>query len=133
MQYERGVAPAEARLAVKLRGRFRQLEAQPHQLLREFQRYRELVKRPCISKELLPERYNVVYRSQHKLFAFISTLLSEGIVALVWLLFKCICLSRDLILQVVVKLAERWSDPTTADQCGQKTEHADNRIQTHFR
>jgi len=55
-QYERGMAPAELRIASKLRSKFHHLEAQPHQLLREFQRYRELVKRPSISKELIPER-----------------------------------------------------------------------------
>ena len=50
------MGPAELRIANKLRGKFHQLEAQPHQLLREFQRYKELVKRPNISKELVPER-----------------------------------------------------------------------------
>ena len=55
-QYERGMAPAELRIAGKLRSKFHHLEAQPHQLLREFQRYRELVRRPSISKELIPER-----------------------------------------------------------------------------
>ena len=55
-QYERGMAPAELRIAGKLRSKFHHLEAQPYQLLREFQRYRELVKRPSISKELIPER-----------------------------------------------------------------------------
>lgn len=56
-QYERGISPAELRIANKLRGKFRQLEAQPHQLLREFQRYKELVKRASVSKELVPERF----------------------------------------------------------------------------
>ncbi len=56
-QYERSLAPAELRIAGKLRGKFQRLQAQPHQLLREFQRYRELVKRPNISKELTSERY----------------------------------------------------------------------------
>ncbi len=56
-QYQRGINPAELRIANKLRGKFRQLEATPHQLLREFQRYRELVKRPSISKELVTERW----------------------------------------------------------------------------
>lgn len=55
-QYERGVAPAELRIASKLRGKFQQLQAQPHQLLREFQKYQELIKRPNISKELTTER-----------------------------------------------------------------------------
>lgn len=55
-QYDRGVAPAELRIATKLRKKFHELEAQPHQLLREFQRYKELVRRPTVSKELIPER-----------------------------------------------------------------------------
>ena len=55
-QYNRGVAPAELRIATKLRNKFHELEAQPHQLLREFQRYKELVRRPAVSKELIPER-----------------------------------------------------------------------------
>ena len=57
-QYERGVAPAEVRIAGKLRLKFQQLQAQPHLLLREFQRYQELIKRPNISKELTTERYS---------------------------------------------------------------------------
>lgn len=56
-QYERGVAPAELRIASKLRGKFQQLQAQPHQLLREFQKYQELIKRQNISKELTTERF----------------------------------------------------------------------------
>ena len=56
-QYERGVAPAELRVAGKLSSRLHRLEALPHQMLREVQRYRQLVGRPAISKELIPERY----------------------------------------------------------------------------
>ena len=55
-QYERAMAPAEARIAVKIREKLRSLEAQPHQLLREFQRYKDLIKRPAISKDLVAER-----------------------------------------------------------------------------
>lgn len=55
-QYKKGVAPAEIKIAGKLRAKFQQLQAQPHQLLREFQRYQELIKRPNISKELTTER-----------------------------------------------------------------------------
>ena len=55
-QYDRGMASAELRIASKLRRKFHELEAQPHQLLREFQRYKELVRRPTVSKELIPER-----------------------------------------------------------------------------
>lgn len=56
-QYERSVTPAELRIAGKLRSKFQQLQAQPQLLLREFQRYKELIKRPNISKELTTERY----------------------------------------------------------------------------
>ncbi|KAM7436007.1 Cytoplasmic dynein 2 heavy chain 1 [Porites harrisoni] len=55
-QYERGMAPAEQKIAGKLRQQLSDLSAKSHQLLREFQRYKELVKRPSISKELSPER-----------------------------------------------------------------------------
>ena len=56
-QYGRSMGPAETKIAGKLREKLRALEAQPHQLLREFQRYKDLIKRPAISKELLTERY----------------------------------------------------------------------------
>ena len=55
-QYERGMAPAEHKIAQLLRLQLARLEAQPNQLLREFQKYKELVKRPTVSKELLSER-----------------------------------------------------------------------------
>lgn len=55
-QYGRSMEPAEGKIAGKLREKLRALEAQPHQLLREFQRYKDLVKRPAIRKELLSER-----------------------------------------------------------------------------
>ncbi|XP_074620352.1 cytoplasmic dynein 2 heavy chain 1-like [Acropora palmata] len=55
-QYERGMAPAEQKIAGKLRQQLGDLSAKSHQLLREFQRYKELVKRPSINKELAPER-----------------------------------------------------------------------------
>ena len=57
-QYERAMAAPEQRIAGKLRQQFQQAEARPHQLLREFKRYKELVKRPLISKELVTERYH---------------------------------------------------------------------------
>ncbi|XP_053400577.1 cytoplasmic dynein 2 heavy chain 1-like [Mercenaria mercenaria] len=55
-QYERSMAPAEQKTVAKLRGQFRQLEGNPQQLLREFQRYKSLIKRPGISKEMVGER-----------------------------------------------------------------------------
>ncbi|XP_041357041.1 cytoplasmic dynein 2 heavy chain 1-like isoform X2 [Gigantopelta aegis] len=55
-QYERAMAPAEQKIAAKLRTQFRGLDGNPQQLLREFQRYKELIKRPSISKEMHSER-----------------------------------------------------------------------------
>ncbi|XP_012944204.1 cytoplasmic dynein 2 heavy chain 1 [Aplysia californica] len=55
-QYERSMEPAQQRIAGKLRSQFRQLDQNPQQLLREFQRYKELVRRPIITKELVAER-----------------------------------------------------------------------------
>lgn len=50
------MAPAEQRVAGKLRSLFRSLEGNPHQLLREFQRFKELVRRENVKKELVAER-----------------------------------------------------------------------------
>ena len=55
-QYERAMELAEGKIATKLRSKIRGLEAQPHQLLREFQRYRDLIKRPSISRDMVAER-----------------------------------------------------------------------------
>ena len=55
-QYEKGMAPAESAIARTLRHHLKQMEAQPNQLLREFNKYKELIKRPTISKELVSER-----------------------------------------------------------------------------
>lgn len=38
-QYERGMIPAEKKISGKLKKHFHDIEAQPHQLLREFQRW----------------------------------------------------------------------------------------------
>ena len=56
-QYERGMSPAENRIASVLRSRMEKLEAQPNQLLREFQKFKELIRRPTIGKELLSQRW----------------------------------------------------------------------------
>lgn len=48
--------PAEVRISNKIRKKLKNLEAQPHQLLREFTRYKDLIKRPSISKDLITER-----------------------------------------------------------------------------
>ncbi|KAH3831149.1 hypothetical protein DPMN_104411, partial [Dreissena polymorpha] len=55
-QYERVMAPAEQKTVSKLRSQFRQMDGNPLQLLREFQRYKSLIKRPGISKEMVAER-----------------------------------------------------------------------------
>ena len=51
------MAPAEQRIASKLRTQFHNLEGNPQQLLREFQRYKELVERERVRIELVSERY----------------------------------------------------------------------------
>ena len=55
-QFDRAVAPAEQRIAGKLRAQIRGLEGNSQQLLREFERYRELIRRPSLAKELMTER-----------------------------------------------------------------------------
>ncbi|XP_064610087.1 cytoplasmic dynein 2 heavy chain 1-like isoform X3 [Liolophura sinensis] len=55
-QYERAMAPAEQKIAGKLRTQFRAIDSNPQQLLREFQRHKELIKRPIINKEMVSER-----------------------------------------------------------------------------
>ena len=55
-QYERGMSPAESRIASVLCSRLEKLEAQPNQLLREFQKFKELIRRPIIAKELVSQR-----------------------------------------------------------------------------
>ena len=50
------MAPAEQRIAGKLRSQLRSLEASPQQLLREFLRNKELVSRESVRKELVSER-----------------------------------------------------------------------------
>jgi len=55
-QFDRAVAPAEQRIAGKLRAQIRGLEGNTQQLMREFERYRELIRRPSLAKELMTER-----------------------------------------------------------------------------
>lgn len=55
-QFDRAISPAEQRIAGKLRAQIRGLDSNPHQLLHEFERYRELVRRPSLAKELSTER-----------------------------------------------------------------------------
>jgi len=55
-QFDRAVAPAEQRIAGKLRAQMRGLEGNSQQLLREFERHRELIRRPHLATELMTER-----------------------------------------------------------------------------
>ncbi|XP_058887125.1 cytoplasmic dynein 2 heavy chain 1-like [Acipenser ruthenus] len=55
-QYERAIAPAEMKIASKLKACILEVQDNPHQLLQAFQKYKELIKRPSISKDLLSER-----------------------------------------------------------------------------
>ncbi|XP_071846316.1 cytoplasmic dynein 2 heavy chain 1-like isoform X2 [Apostichopus japonicus] len=63
-QYEKAMAPSEQRVAGKLRSLFRSLEGNPHQLLREFERYKELVRRENVKKELVAERETLLGQLQ---------------------------------------------------------------------
>ncbi|XP_076467409.1 LOW QUALITY PROTEIN: cytoplasmic dynein 2 heavy chain 1-like [Babylonia areolata] len=55
-QYERAMEPSQQKIAGKLKSQFHMLDGNPQQLLREFQRYKELIKRPAISKQMVSER-----------------------------------------------------------------------------
>ncbi|KAH9247140.1 hypothetical protein BASA81_015283 [Batrachochytrium salamandrivorans] len=55
-QYNRIIEPVELQCAQRLSAIFGSLQAQPSQLLREFQKYRELVRRENIFRQLVTER-----------------------------------------------------------------------------
>ncbi|XP_022235786.1 cytoplasmic dynein 2 heavy chain 1-like [Limulus polyphemus] len=55
-QHERELATAEHRVAEKLRSHLHTIQNNALQLMQEFKRYEELVKRPSIKNELTPER-----------------------------------------------------------------------------
>ncbi|KAF2973673.1 hypothetical protein EK904_004515 [Melospiza melodia maxima] len=55
-QYERIIAPAEQKIASKLKKFISEIQDSPLQLLQIFQKHKELIKHPKISKELLFER-----------------------------------------------------------------------------
>lgn len=59
-QYERLTNQAESRVANKLRQHFKSIDGNPIQLLKEFQRYKDLVKRESIMRELTGERENLL-------------------------------------------------------------------------
>ncbi|XP_022103094.1 cytoplasmic dynein 2 heavy chain 1-like isoform X1 [Acanthaster planci] len=63
-QYHRAMAPAEQRIAGKLRSQLRNLEASPQQLLREFLKNKELVSREGVRKELVSERETLLGQLQ---------------------------------------------------------------------
>uniref|UniRef100_A0A8C0VSF5 Dynein heavy chain tail domain-containing protein n=1 Tax=Cyanistes caeruleus TaxID=156563 RepID=A0A8C0VSF5_CYACU len=55
-QYERIIAPVEQKIASKLKKLISEIQDSPQQLLQIFQKHKELIKHPNISKELLFER-----------------------------------------------------------------------------
>ncbi|XP_068004360.1 cytoplasmic dynein 2 heavy chain 1 [Melanerpes formicivorus] len=63
-QYEKIIAPAEKKIASKLKKCIVEIQDSPQQLLQTFQKYKELIKHPNISKELLFERETLLARLQ---------------------------------------------------------------------
>ncbi|XP_051482944.1 cytoplasmic dynein 2 heavy chain 1 isoform X1 [Apus apus] len=63
-QYERIIAPAEQKIASKLKKFLSEIQDSPQQLLQTFQKYKELIKHPNIRKELLFERETLLARLQ---------------------------------------------------------------------
>ncbi|GAB5577021.1 cytoplasmic dynein 2 heavy chain 1 isoform X12 [Prionailurus iriomotensis] len=61
-QYEKIIAPAEQKIAGKLKIYISEIQDSPQQLLQAFLKYKELVKRPAISKELMLERETLLAR-----------------------------------------------------------------------
>ncbi|XP_009895076.2 cytoplasmic dynein 2 heavy chain 1 [Dryobates pubescens] len=63
-QYEKIIAPAERKIASKLKKCIAEIQDSPQQLLQTFQKYKELIKHPNISKELLFERETLLAKLQ---------------------------------------------------------------------
>uniref|UniRef100_A0A8B9E7P0 Cytoplasmic dynein 2 heavy chain 1 n=1 Tax=Anser cygnoides TaxID=8845 RepID=A0A8B9E7P0_ANSCY len=63
-QFERIIAPAEQKVASKLKKFISEIQDSPQQLLQTFQKHKELIKHPNISKELLLERETLLARLQ---------------------------------------------------------------------
>ncbi|KAB1272094.1 Cytoplasmic dynein 2 heavy chain 1 [Camelus dromedarius] len=61
-QYEKIIAPAERKIAGKLKNYISEIQDSPQQLLQAFLKYEVLVKRPTISKELMLERETLLAR-----------------------------------------------------------------------
>ena len=59
-QFENSLIPAENRIAGKLRSQLRNMHGNTLQLLQEFKRYKELIKRPSIQRELVAERESLL-------------------------------------------------------------------------
>ena len=59
-QYENALAPAEHRIAGKLKNQLRNMNANTMQFMQEFKRYQELIRRPSIQRELVTERENLL-------------------------------------------------------------------------
>ena len=55
-QFENSLQPAEQRISGKLRSQLRNMNSSAYQLMQEFKRYKELIKRESIHKELISER-----------------------------------------------------------------------------
>uniref|UniRef100_W5K866 Cytoplasmic dynein 2 heavy chain 1 n=1 Tax=Astyanax mexicanus TaxID=7994 RepID=W5K866_ASTMX len=63
-QFERLIAPAEEEAARKLKIYIRDVQESPQQCLQVFQKHREIIKRPTVSKELQSEREILLTRLQ---------------------------------------------------------------------
>ncbi|XP_029458286.1 cytoplasmic dynein 2 heavy chain 1 [Rhinatrema bivittatum] len=61
-QYERILEPAERKIASKLKTYISEIHNSPQQFMQVFQKYKELVKRPSIRKELILERETLLSR-----------------------------------------------------------------------
>ncbi|XP_028817493.1 cytoplasmic dynein 2 heavy chain 1 isoform X3 [Denticeps clupeoides] len=72
-QFERAIAPAEQEIGSRLKALVSDVQDSPQQLLQVFQKYKELIRRPTISKELQSERETLLA----KLLDFIKGLRSD--------------------------------------------------------
>ncbi|KAM6946318.1 LOW QUALITY PROTEIN: cytoplasmic dynein 2 heavy chain 1 [Aplochiton taeniatus] len=61
-QFERAIAPAEQEVAIRLKALIADVQDNPQQLLLVFQKHRELIRRPTVSKELQAERETLLAR-----------------------------------------------------------------------
>uniref|UniRef100_A0A673Y6D4 Dynein cytoplasmic 2 heavy chain 1 n=1 Tax=Salmo trutta TaxID=8032 RepID=A0A673Y6D4_SALTR len=61
-QFERAIAPAEQEVAGRLKAYIADVQDNPQQLLQVFQKHKELIRRPNVSKELQSERETLLAR-----------------------------------------------------------------------